>query len=90
MALYELRTYQVYVGKMKDAMAAYQDYGWPAIQKGGLTASLLAISPRTLVACIKLCICGNLTIIMTAASTGIRCFRIRPLWNLPEKSGHCW
>ena len=41
MALYELRTYQVYVGKMKDAVAAYQDYGWPAIQKGGFDSKLV-------------------------------------------------
>ena len=41
MALYELRTYQVYVGKMKDAVAAYNDYGWPAIQKGGFDNKLV-------------------------------------------------
>ena len=41
MALYELRTYQVYVGKMKDAVAAYQDYGWPAIKNGGFDNKLV-------------------------------------------------
>ena len=41
MALYELRTYQVYVGKMKDAVAAYQDYGWPAIKGGGVDKKLV-------------------------------------------------
>ena len=40
MALYEVRTYQVYVGKMKDAMTAYQAYGLPAIQKGGFYSKL--------------------------------------------------
>ena len=35
MAIYELRTYQVTVGKMKDAVEAYSKKGWPALQKGG-------------------------------------------------------
>jgi len=32
-ALYELRTYTLYVGKMKDAIDIYTTLGWPAIQK---------------------------------------------------------
>mgnify|MGYP000259138048 CR=1 FL=1 len=35
MALYELRTYTLYVGKMAEATKLYQEFGWPAIQKGG-------------------------------------------------------
>ena len=88
MALYELRTYQVYVGKMKDAVAAYNDYGWPAIQKGGLIASLLDILPRILAGCTRLSICGNLMITMIGASIGIQCFRTQLSWNLPAKSDH--
>jgi hypothetical protein len=41
MALYELRTYQLYVGKMADAVKVYQDYGWPAMAKGGFDAKLI-------------------------------------------------
>ena len=37
MAVYELRTYQVVVGKMKDAVSAYNNKGWPALQKGNLS-----------------------------------------------------
>src|SRR4029077_3440048 len=35
MALYELRTYQLYVGKMAEAVRLYQEFGYPAIKKGG-------------------------------------------------------
>lgn len=35
MALYEMRTYQVYVGKMAEAVKVYQEYGWPALENGG-------------------------------------------------------
>ncbi|MEK9849497.1 MAG: NIPSNAP family protein, partial [Candidatus Puniceispirillum sp.] len=41
MALYELRTYQVTVGKMKDVVAAYNDKGWPALQAGGFDKKLV-------------------------------------------------
>ena len=35
MALYELRTYTLYVGKMAEAVTLYQQFGFPALQKGG-------------------------------------------------------
>ena len=35
MALYELRTYTLYVGKMGEAQKLYQEIGWPALQKRG-------------------------------------------------------
>jgi hypothetical protein len=35
MPLYELRTYQLYVGKMAEAVKLYQEFGYPALQKGG-------------------------------------------------------
>ena len=41
MALYELRTYQLYVGKLADAVSAYQELGWPAIENGGFDAKLI-------------------------------------------------
>ena len=34
MALYELRTYTLYVGKMAEAVKLYQEIGFPAMQKG--------------------------------------------------------
>ncbi len=33
MALYELRTYTLIVGKMKEAIGHYETLGWPAIKK---------------------------------------------------------
>ena len=33
MAIYELRTYQVVVGKMADVTALYKAEGWPALDK---------------------------------------------------------
>ncbi|MFO1081155.1 MAG: NIPSNAP family protein [Reyranellaceae bacterium] len=35
MALYELRTYTLQVGKMAEAVKLYQQFGFPAIHKGG-------------------------------------------------------
>jgi hypothetical protein len=35
MALYEMRTYTLYVGKMAEAVKLYQELGFPAPQKGG-------------------------------------------------------
>jgi hypothetical protein len=35
MALYELRTYTLYVGKMPEAVRLYQEFGFPAIKQGG-------------------------------------------------------
>ncbi|MDE0409111.1 MAG: NIPSNAP family protein [Alphaproteobacteria bacterium] len=32
MALYELRTYTLYVGKMGEAVEVYSQYGWPALE----------------------------------------------------------
>ena len=33
MAIYELRTYTLYVGKLGEAVDLYQTEGWPALQK---------------------------------------------------------
>ncbi len=33
MAIYELRTYDIYVGKIGEAVALYRDEGWPALEK---------------------------------------------------------
>lgn len=41
MALYELRTYNLYVGKMGEAVKLYTDFGFPALEKGGHASRLL-------------------------------------------------
>ena len=34
MALYEMRTYTLYVGKMGEAVKLYTELGYPALKKG--------------------------------------------------------
>ena len=41
MAIYELRTYQVYVGQMGAVIKVYSEFGWPAIEKGGFDNKLV-------------------------------------------------
>jgi hypothetical protein len=41
MALYEMRTYTLYVGKMAEATKLYQELGFPALKKGGHDKKLL-------------------------------------------------
>jgi hypothetical protein len=41
MALYEIRTYTLYVGKMAEATRLYQELGFPALQKGGFDKHLI-------------------------------------------------
>jgi NIPSNAP len=41
MALYELRTYTLHVGKMAEAVKLYQEIGFPALQKGGQDQKLV-------------------------------------------------
>ena len=41
MAVYELRSYTLYVGKLGEAVKHYQELGWPAMQKGGCDAKLV-------------------------------------------------
>jgi len=41
MALYELRTYTLTVGKLGEAVQHYQELGWPALEKGGFDRKLI-------------------------------------------------
>lgn len=41
MALYELRTYTLYVGKMAEATKLYQEIGFPALHAGGHDKNLV-------------------------------------------------
>jgi hypothetical protein len=41
MALYELRTYTLHVGKMAEGVKLYQEIGFPALQKGGQDKKLV-------------------------------------------------
>ena len=41
MALYEMRTYTVQVGKLAEVVARYKDEGWPVLEKEGFGANLV-------------------------------------------------
>ena len=41
MAIYEMRTYTVYVGRMAEVVKHYGDEGWPALEKGGYSDNLV-------------------------------------------------
>ena len=41
MAVYEMRTYTLYVGKMGEAVKLYTELGYPALQKGGYDTKLV-------------------------------------------------
>jgi NIPSNAP len=41
MAVYEMRTYTLYVGKMGEAVKLYTELGYPAMQRAGLGAKLV-------------------------------------------------
>ncbi len=41
MTIYEMRTYTLQVGKMAEATRLYQEFGFPALHKGGHDANLV-------------------------------------------------
>src|SRR5262245_23581868 len=41
MALYEMRTYTLHVGKMAEAVKLYTELGYPALQRGGQVKKLI-------------------------------------------------
>ena len=41
MAIYELRTYTLYVGKMSEATKLYGEEGWPELERGGFGKKLI-------------------------------------------------
>ena len=46
MALYEMRTYTLYVGKMAEAQKLYTELGFPALKKGGHDKNLVGYFGR--------------------------------------------
>lgn len=41
MAIYELRTYSIIVGKMSEVQELYRSAGYPALEKGGFSTHLI-------------------------------------------------
>ena len=46
MPLYELRTYDVRVGKMRELVKLFQELGFPAMQQGGQDRHLVGVLHR--------------------------------------------
>jgi hypothetical protein len=59
MALYELRTYTLYIGKMAEAVKLYQEIGFPALQKGRQDKTLVGYFQCDRVRSINLYIFGS-------------------------------
>ena len=70
MALYELRTYTLYVGKMAEATKLYQELGFPALERAAMTRSSSATSRPTLARSTNSFISGSLMTTPTGGSTG--------------------
>ena len=41
MAIFELRTYTLYVGKRREVTKLYSEEGWPAVENGGFAKKLV-------------------------------------------------
>jgi NIPSNAP len=77
MALYELRTYTLHVGKMAEAVKLYQEIGFPALQKGGQDKKLVGYFRATRVRSTSLYTSGNSTMTPIVVRIGQPCTRTR-------------
>jgi hypothetical protein len=77
MALYELRTYTLHVGKMAEAVKLYQEIGFPALQKGGQDKKLVGYFQSDTARSINLYIFGSSMTTPTVARIGQPCSRTR-------------
>ena len=86
MALYELRTYTLHVGKMAEAVKLYQDIGFPALQKGGQDKKLSAISRAIPARSTNCYISGNSMMTPTVARIGPLCTQTGILSKVSPRS----
>ena len=88
MALYELRTYTLYIGKMAEATKLYQELGFPALKKGGHDKKLVGYFGPTLARSTNSSISGSLMTTPTGGSTRQGSSPTRTSWKaLPRSSG---
>jgi hypothetical protein len=89
MALYELRTYTLYVGKMAEATKLYQELGFPALKKGSYDKKLVGYFQADTGTINQLVPSGSLMTTPTGGSTGQGSSPARTSWKaLPRSSGH--
>ena len=84
MALYEMRTYTLYVGKMAEATKLYQELGFPALKKGGHDSRVT--SRPTLARSTNLSTSGSLMTTPTDGSTGQGSSPRRTSWKVLPRS----
>ena len=90
MALYELRTYTLYVGKMAEAVKLYQKIGFPALQKGGQDKKLVGYFQSDTGTSINWYISGSSMMTPTGVLIGRVCPRTRiSSKDSPLSSGPC-
>jgi hypothetical protein len=77
MALYEMRTYTLHVGKMAEAVKLYQEIGFPALQKGGQDKKLVGYFQSDTGTINQLHIFGSSMMTPTVARIGQPCSRTR-------------
>jgi hypothetical protein len=70
MALYELRTYTLHVGKMAEAVKLYQEIGFPALHKGGQDKKLVGCFQSVSARSISFYISGSSTTTPTGEHIG--------------------
>ena len=90
MALYEMRTYTLYVGKMAEAQKLYTELGFPALKNGGHDKNLLGYFVADTGMIISSCTSGNSRTMATGAHTGRPCSRTRILSRGSLRSSDRW
>ena len=90
MALYELRTYTLHVGKMAEAVKLYQEIGFPALQKGGQDKKLVGYFQSDTGRSTHSYISGSSMMTPTVAPIGPLCSRTKiSLRASPRNSAPC-
>ena len=86
MALYELRTYTLHVGRMAEAVKLYQRSAFRRSRRAGKIRSLSDISKATPVRSINLYISGNSMMTPTVARIGPLCMQTGILSKVSPRS----
>ena len=90
MALYEMRTYTLYVGKMAEATKLYQELGFPALKKGGHDSKLMGYFQGDTGMINQLVHLWKFDDDADHASTGPACSRTRISWKVLRRSSGRW
>ena len=90
MALYEMRTYTLYVGKMAEAQKLYTELGFPALKKGGHDKNLVGYFVADTGMINQLVHIWNSRTMATGARTGRPCSRAKISSRASLRSSDRW